>query len=604
MTQKTPGKHRMLKWTGGILAVLIILLGSAALYIGAKWKPFLTQKIKEGVDQGSQHLYKIDFDDLHVNVLNGSITIDSLKLRPDTAVYNQLRKVNRAPIHIFDIKMARLRLTRIGFFTAYTKKRINMNAIILDHASVNMIHHNVRKFQDTVNVEKTLYEQISNTLKSVHIRTIKILDADFDYLDGETAKTLNSVKHVNVNVTDVLVDSLSQYDTTRFYYSRNVDFEVAGYRSVTKDKMYTLKVDSVSGSASKGSVRLTGVQMVPMYEEMAFSKRLKTQKDRYDLLFKNILIRGLDFARINSDGQVYAQALKIGPAKVKIFRDKGVKPGNENKSDNFPHMALQKLELPLILDSVLLNNVDIAYTEYNPISQKRGTVNIDNLRGALLNVTNDSLQISKNRRITANLKARMVKAADLDIHLNFDLKAKDAAFTYRGNVGSFNMKDLNPIAVGLGLVAIESGRVQKIDFDLAGNKVGARGQVRMYYSDLKVQLLKEGEDGEPIKKKGLLSFLANTLVIYDSNPAKGKPLRVAQVDFKRASSSSFFSLLWKGLFSGMREQLGIGGMKTEDPQKARQKIVDKQQERKERRQEKREKRKKERQEKREKKQNE
>ena len=125
----------------------------------------------------------------------------------------------------------------------------------------------------------------------------------------------------------------------------------------------------------------------------------------------------------------------------------------------------------------------------------------------------------------------------------------------------------------------------------------------MYYSDLKVELLKEGEDGAPIKKKGLLSFLANTLVIYDANPAKNKPLRVAQVDFKRAPTSSFFSLLWKGLFSGMRESLGIGGMKVEDPAKVRQKIVDKQTERKERRQEKREEKQKEKKEKQEKEQN-
>jgi hypothetical protein len=561
MLEKRPLKHKLLKWTGGIAAVLLVIVAAGALYISAKWKPFLTAKIKEGVYEGSQHLYKLEFDDLHLNVLGGSITLDSLHLLPDTSVYNALKRKKLAPIHIFDIRMEKLRLTRIGFFTAYMKKRINMNAIVLDHPSINMIHHRVPAFQDTVKVEKTLYDQISKTLKSVHVRSIKVLDADFDYLDGETARVLNSVKHVNINITDVLVDSTSKRDTTRFYYSKNVDFEIVGYSSKTKDKMYTLKVDSVYGSASKGTVNLKGLRMIPMYPEMAFSRKYKNQKDRYNLDFKSIRVRGLDFARINSEGLVYARSVAVGPAKVNIFMNRELKPKTEIK-EKFPHLSLQKLELPLIIDQLRLNQVNIAYTEYNPKAKRRGTVNIDNLRGTLLNVTNDSLRISKHPQITAMLKARMIKAADLNIRLTFNLKAKDGAFTYSGHVGAFNMSALNPIGESLGLVAIESGKVQKIDFDLRGNKFGVRGSTRMYYNDLKVQLLKKEADGPGMKKKGLLSFLANTLVINDANPSKGKPLRVSEVNFQREPASSFFSTLWKGLFSGMREAIGIGSFKT------------------------------------------
>jgi hypothetical protein len=561
MTPGRPFKYILLRWIGGIIAFLIVILGVSALYVSAKWKPFLTEKIKEGVYEGSQHLYKLDFDDLHLNVLSGSISLDSLHLRPDTAVYNALKRKNRAPIHVFDIKMERLRLTRIGFFTAYRQKRINMNAIVLDHASINMIHHRVPAFQDTVKVEKTLYDQISKTLKSVHIRSIKILDADFDYLDGETARVLNSVKHVNINVTNVLLDSTSKQDTTRFYYSKDVDFEIAKYSSVTKNKMYTLKVDSVYGSASKGRVNLKGLRMIPMYPEMAFSRKYKTQKDRYDLDFKSIQILGLDFTRINAEGLLYARSIAIGPAKVNIFMNRELKRGTEVK-EKFPHLSLQKLEIPLIVNQVQLKQVRIAYTEYNPKTKQRGTLNIDNLRGKLLNVTNDSLRISKHPQISAQLNARMIKAADLNIRLTFNLKATDGAFTYKGHVGGFDMKSLNPIAEALGLVAIERGKVQKIDFDLRGNKSGVRGTTRMYYSDLKVQLLKKDEDGSGMKKKGLLSFLANTLVIKDANPSKGKPVRVSQVNFQREPTSSFFSALWKGLFVGMRETIGIPNKKT------------------------------------------
>jgi hypothetical protein len=590
MIKQEAGKYKLLKWIGGILAGLIIIASSAAIYISVKWKPFVSEKIKTGIYESSQHLYRLNFDGLRLNVLTGTASLDSVELIPDTAVYNALKKQRLAPVHLYHIKLASLRLTRIGILTAYFKKRINMNAIILDRPAINMIHYHVPRKSDTGEAEKTLYQQISKSLKSIHVRTIKVLNADFDYVDGETAKVLNSVRKLNVNVTDVLIDSLSQYDTTRFYHSKNVEFELAGYKSVTKDRMYTIKVDSISGSASKGSVRVKGVQLIPMYPDLTFSRKYSTQRDRYDLNFKTIQVEGLDFTRINAEGLVYAKALSIGPAQVKIFMNRELKPSKANKGGNFPHLALQKLSVPLIIDTVFLKNVDVAYTEYNAIAQKRGTVHIDNLRGRLLNVTNDSLQIRKQPQMVARLQTRIIKAADLDIKINFDLGAKDGAFKYSGNVGSFDMRSLNAVSEALGMVEIKSGRVQKLDFDVSANTIGANGTMRMYYSGLQVNLLKEGEEGAPMKKKGLLSFLANELVIKDANPYKGEPLRVAKIKYVRPPSSSFFSLLWKGVFTGLRETVGIGAFKTKSPQESHKQVVEKKQERAEKRKERKEER--------------
>jgi hypothetical protein len=208
----------------------------------------------------------------------------------------------------------------------------------------------------------------------------------------------------------------------------------------------------------------------------------------------------------------------------------------------------------------------------------------------LLNVTNDSLRISKHQHLTASVKARVNQAADLDVKIDFDLKAKDGAFTYSGTIGSFDMRALNPVAAALGMVSIQSGQVQKIDFDIRANKQGANGSLRMYYKDLKVNLLKEGDEGGPMKKKSFLSFLANTVVINNSNPANGKALRVGKIDYKRLPTGSFFSLMWNGVFSGMRETIGISGVKSQPPMKSYEKVLDKKAKRKQKRQEKRQKR--------------
>ena len=477
-----------------------------------------------------------------------------------------------------------------------------MNAIVLDKPSINMIYYKVPKKPDTVKEEKTLYQQISKSLKSIHIGSISILDADFDYINGATSKTLNSVKHLNVNVKDILIDSLSQYDTTRFYHTRDIAFELTGYRALSKDKMYTTKVDTIKGSATGKTIEITGLQMIPMYPELQFSRMQKEQKDRYDLLFRKIKLSGVDFILLNTEGNLHASSIKIGPAKVNIFMNRELPPTTQNKGRNFPHMALQRLSIPAVIDTLKLHNVDVAYTEYDPIAQKKGTMEFYKLSGNILNVTNDSLQLSKNNHARASLHTLLQRKININVDINFNLTAQNGAFTYSGTMGAFDMRILNPVAKSLGLLEINSGMVQKIAFNIKGNTTGSSGNVQFNYRDLNIKLLKAGEDGEPVKKKGLLSFLANALVVKDQNPDKDKPARTANITFVRPPSASFFNLMWKSVYIGVREIVGIGMVPIKTPKQKQEQVEDKLQERKEKRQEKKEERQKKREKEKEKKQ--
>ncbi|MDR6785860.1 hypothetical protein ABIE26_004671 [Pedobacter africanus] len=570
--------YRFWKWAGGTLCILLIIVGGTAWYLSVKWKPIITTKLKTAVYNKSRHLYRLEFKDVSINLLTGSAALHEVSLVPDTAVYRQLKVAELAPANIFQLKLKKLQISRLGILTAWFKKEITMNAIILENPSINMIHYQVRKKKDKDTAD--LYKMIAEQFRSLHIKTIRVVNADFDYIDGATSKKRNSVKHLNLYIDDFLVDSLSHSDTLRSYYAKDIRFELTGYRSLSKDKMYTMKVDSIKGSVKGKTVTVTGFQMIPMYPELEFSRKYTYGKDRYDLIFNKISFTGLDFARLDTDGSLHAQALKLGPAKVDIFVNRELPPPpNLDKVRNFPHLALKRLPIPAIMDTVKLENIDLAYTEYNPISQKKGTVYFQNIKGNIVNVSNDSLQLSKNNHAIAHLSALAMKTSRIDVRIDFNLTAKNAAFSYSGHVGPMNLKVLNPMARNTGLVEIESGQMQKADFNIDANASGSSGQVNFYYTGLKIKLLKEGEDGMPVKKKGFLSFLANELLIKDANPSKGEPARSAKIRFQRTPAASFFNLMWKSFFIGMREIVGIGAVPVKTPEEAMEKVKDKKQER-------------------------
>lgn len=559
---KNQKSRRLAKWIGGILLGLVVIIGIASVYINAKWKPILTEKIKEGVYEGSNRLYKIDFTDIHLNLITGSVVLDSISLYPDSVVFNELKAVKKAPTHLFRLKLAHLKIGGVGILKAYFNKNVKVGSIVLDHPSIDMVYHKVPKNTDTIKDERTLYQQISKSLKSIRVNDIKVIDANFDYYNG--LKKLNAIKHLSINVKDVLIDSMAQFDTTRVFHSRDVAFSMSGYSSLTADKMYTIKVDTVKGSISNKTLRVVGVQLIPMYADLEFSRKYKVGKDRYDLKFDEISLSGVDFIGLNNDGNLHAKRLNIGLAKVAVFLNRELPPPAFDKGKNYPHNALKRLEMPTLIDTLTLNKVDIAYTEYNEKTKERGTLKLDNLSGQIVNITNDSTRLATKNHAYADLTTYVMGAGKLNVKIDFNLTDKNSAFSYVGHVSPFNLKVLNPLSKSLGLVAIESGNVKSVDFNINANQNGSSGTVKFLYNDLKVNLLKEDENGAK-EKKGLLSFLANTVLIKNDNPTQGEAARTANITFSRAPQASFFNIMWKSVFTGIREIVGLGIVPMKSP---------------------------------------
>lgn len=547
-------KRKFWYWIGGITAVIILLLSIGALILSAKWKPTLTTKIKEGVANASNGLYKIDFQDIHLNLLTGTAVLDSIRLMPDTNVFNQLKTTKEAPTHLFRIKLAHLKISRVAILKAYFKKKVDLTAIILDQPSIDMVYHKVPKKTDSVKDERTLYQQISKTLKSIAIDRIKVIDADFDYYNGKTK--LNAIKHLSINVKDILIDSAAQFDTTRVFHSKNIGFELFGYQSETKDKMYTLKVDTLRGSITGKDLEVRGFKMEPMYAKLAFSRKYSAQKDRYDLEFKKVSFSGIDYVGLNNNCELYVKELDLGTATVDVFMNRELPPPAIDKGRNFPHVALKRLPIPTVVERLTLGKIDLAYGEYNPKTKEIGTIKLNGLNGTVINLTNDSARLVTKNHAYADLTTYVMGAAKLNVKIDFNLTSKNAAFNYKGTVGAFNLNALNSISKPLGQIEIESGKVNSASFDIAANSSGANGTVSFYYNDLKIKMLGETDEGKE-KKKGLLSFLANTLLIKNDN-IPGEKGRIVKVSHERVPQASFFNLMWKTIFKGMRETVGIG----------------------------------------------
>jgi hypothetical protein len=86
---------------------------------------------------------------------------------------------------------------------------------------------------------------------------------------------------------------------------------------------------------------------------------------------------------------------------------------------------------------------------------------------------------------------------------------------------------------------------------MKGNKFGISGKSILEYKNLKVTIFKNKEN-KPMKERKFLSFLANTFVVKDANPAGKKPIRVGVINYRRLPEKPFFYTLWKSLLEGLK----------------------------------------------------
>jgi hypothetical protein len=119
----------------------------------------------------------------------------------------------------------------------------------------------------------------------------------------------------------------------------------------------------------------------------------------------------------------------------------------------------------------------------------------------------------------------------------------------------FNAKLLNVVSIPMSLIRVNTGTINSVDFNFEGDNLQAGGKFVMKYNDFKIDVLKQDKTAGKIKKKGITSLIANVIVTND-NP-RNDNLREEKPHFNRDVQKSFFNLVWKTIFTGMKKTVGV-----------------------------------------------
>ncbi len=357
---------------------------------------------------------------------------------------------------------------------------------------------------------------------------------------------------------DLLMDSTTQYNKDRFLFARFAELNFKNLKFPTKDNLYWLNAASVSVSATNNNLTARGISLRPRTTKKEFQRRLKHRKVMYNVTSPSIQLSGVNWWNIFNGEGLEADGLSINNAKGTIYLDRSLPPAKKQPND-FPHQLLSTLSVPVYIKRLKLNGASIAYQEYNPLSKNTGTINLTSVNTTVTNLTNIKEVINKNKKTSFNTSAVFMGKGKLKTNIEFDLsKLKTGAFTAAIEMSALTNETLNKIAEPLGLFIVKDGNLKEASAALTGNNYEASGKVTVLYEDLHITPLKPaGTDTTDLKKKHIVSFIANTFLIKDDNPSSGEKPRTEDAYYKRTPGSDLFNLLWKTVLVGTLKTIGI-----------------------------------------------
>jgi hypothetical protein len=532
-------------------AILIVLILGAAWYIGQRWNRQIQLQLRSYVQDMSDSLYTLRYTEVALNPLTGSLTLEKVSLIRDPDVYKRLQEQQKAPKLIYSFTADKISLGYFRVWRYFMKKELSAGSLIVDNPVVLMEYNASNK--DTT-APKNAYENISSKIKSLYLGTLRFDHTNLKYtvVKPDSGLVMTHLEDLRVEVKDFLIDSVALEDPTRFLYARNYEFGLKEYRHRTPDSLYWMHVKDVLYSAEEQTLRIGQFAVEPRYPRAQFDIKAKTQRDRFDVQLNDIELAQLQPRMLLENQVIWANKLTINSANIDIYHNRKLPDGPGNKLGGYPNQIFKRLSVPIYIDTLIGKKTDLLYTEISPKSNEAGKLSFKHIHGTFRNVTNIDSMVAKKSHITADVNAILMNSGKLTAHFDFSMQDSSGSFGLSGQLKNMDGRELNPVLKPLGMVEVKSLQIQELTFKMTGNERRAAGQVKFLYSNLKVNILKKEDGTHEFKRKGLMSFLANALVIKDANPEKGE-IRLAHPRYERDISKSFFNLVWKTLFTGIKE---------------------------------------------------
>jgi len=551
MAQKR--KHRHIRIGLIILLLVLVSVTGFGLWFAGHYKTVLRERIPGWVAKATDSVYKISFDDVNINIYTRRVTVTGVKLWLDTNQLARLRMEGRAPHVFYTTSIPVIQVKGIAWESMATDKELKCHSLVILNPQLIITRFPETPADSLHRVNDSIakaYENKPPSIEAIHIKQVVVTHPHVSYITtdtaGRTAQLLLNEGSIVLN--DIELDPQKKGDSSRFLYAKSASVRIDSFEYKKEKLLYTIRATGIILDPGNNKLELKNFKLKPNVSQEEFYRAKGHQTDMFTLSFPDVKLRGFNWRSIAYSGTIAVDTVMLQDPVLEDYFSRLVPPNPESKKGKFPNQLIARMKQKLDIRYIKIRNGHVKYTEVNEKTKMAGVLRFDGVNGNVTNATNLPEQLAKNSQCTIHLNGQFMKSSPISAAFNLSLSDPGGAFTVEGQLKDLDAPQIQPMVKALAVTEIQSVHISKIDLHITGNEDRGQGTVTMLYNDLKIGVQKV-DSSKRLKDKPLLSFLANTLVIYPDNPMKNQPVRNESSVVVRDAHKSFFNLIWKCIFN-------------------------------------------------------
>jgi hypothetical protein len=522
-------------------------------------RPSIIAKLQQVVKDGSNGLYVLSIDKIEPDVLSSKLDVIDGTISADTAAMARLDKLKKLPDDVLHIKFHSLHIDGIGINDLLQKHNIDITGAYVNEPFIN-IYHKARSYNKEKrerNDSLTLYQRLMGQMKRIAITEINIRHGVLVIHNVQQHDRKTRFNDVNISMRDVLIDSSTQYDASRFLFARHALLETRNYVFPTPDSLYFIKLGKISLAGEAHTITVSNAQLQHRGSRQEFEKKLPGRDEMYDVVLPKVVLSGVNWMDLVNGEKIFSKKTEIYGGTVSVFSDKSLPLGDQQPMNHFPHQLVMMIPVPVIVSELKFHQLKVVFRQYNPETKSTGTVICTHINGAAEHITNVPAEIKRLPFTFLSATALLMDKVPFSVRFKFDLsKYRSGQFSVDVKMDSLDRNIANPIAEPLGRFTVKKGQMQSGTTHIEGDNFNLHGTIDVHYTDLHLTPLRADSAKGGLKKNHLKSFFANTIFIKNANP-QGAELRQPSFTVGRDHHQNFVAYIWTGILTGLCKTIGV-----------------------------------------------
>lgn len=487
---------------------------------------------------GNQHELKMD--ELNFDRQKKTVSIAQLQVVP----HREKRKGNE-----FQVFAPQIRITGFDVNQALKNNHFVFDEILADNTKIGInITDSIKgdKLEFTKNLD--LYPFIEPYMERLAIGQLRLnnVDLDFNWFRKILIDRFFDLTFKEINIAE-------NQKSSNLLHAREFEVSTKNLSTKSKNGQYEFSAGSLVYNSEKHAALLRNIKINPLLTQSQFNRQNTFQTDYISGSTQQVELKGVNENKWIQQNVLEADALLIGETSLDIFRNKRL-PFNENQRPPWPQDLIVEIDQPFIFDSVMLMPTTLKYSELNDITDTPGYLTFNGLQlktGKFSNIVSVQKQ---NPKLKIDASSKIMNAALIKAEIEFDLTDRNYKHTIKGNMEPVEVSVFNPMIENSVPLRVETGKINRFDFEFTLDRNFSKGEVFLGYDDLKIAVL--NLDKDEVKKAKLATFWANSMLINSKNP-KGNEFLPELVNYERDERRSVINYWWKSVFTGSKQAIGI-----------------------------------------------